>query len=80
MSLTRKAIVRIRGGIAGVGMVTFLLLASPGRAESQSNQVGSPVATPAKAAYSIPETTIMAVLATSLVGLVLAGWQKRRKG
>ena len=28
----------------------------------------------------IPETTAMAVLATSLVGLTLAGLQKRRKG
>lgn len=64
------------------GMLVVLGSGDLGRASAQGTE-GRPIAQNQLAerrTAPVPEPTIMAVLATSLVGLCLAGLQKRRKG
>lgn len=66
----------------GCGLLGVLLAAGPipGWAQSiEPSQANLPQAVE-RGSEALPESTVMAILATSLVGLCLAGLQKRRKG
>ena len=64
------------------GLFAVLAMAGPNRATGQSaaTETIAPPKPDQRRDDRVPEPTLMAVLATSLVGLCLAGLQKRRKG
>lgn len=71
-----------RSGLLVAGLLGMLVLAGSrnGAAQAVNAAPSPPRAFQETGADRIPEPAIMAVLATSLVGLFLAGLQKRRRG